>query len=70
MVKRLWWGCAATFGLAAVLAVSACAGQVGGSAVPIDPDDIGGVVRSSTGPEAGVSGRRSSRSRSGPSRSP
>ena len=50
MVKRLWWGCATMFGLAAVLAVSACAGSV----VLIDPDDIGGVVRSSTGPEAGV----------------
>ena len=38
MVKRLRLGCAATFGLAAVLAASACAD----SAVPIDPDDIGG----------------------------
>ena len=50
MVKRLWLGSAAMFSLAAVLAVSACAG----SEVLIDPDDIGGVVRSSTGPEAGV----------------
>ena len=28
--------------------------QRSGAAVPIDPDDIGGVVTSSNGPEAGV----------------
>ena len=42
---------------AAVLALSVTtmgARQAGGSAVPIDSDDIGGVVTSSTGPEAGV----------------
>ena len=31
-----------------------CVDQGGGSAVAIDPDDIGGVVTSAQGPEAGV----------------
>src|SRR4029453_9222683 len=42
----------------AVLLASSIAGigarQAGGNAVPIDNDDIGGVVTSSKGPEAGV----------------
>src|SRR6187551_3768725 len=41
---------------AAVIAIAAPAGaqQAGAPAVAIDNDDIGGVVRSSKGPEAGV----------------
>ncbi|HEY3167306.1 MAG TPA: hypothetical protein VGK57_08765, partial [Candidatus Binatia bacterium] len=47
----------AIFGVAAVIA--ACAMQMGGeqstgAAVRIDNDDIGGVVTSTKGPEAGV----------------
>ena len=42
----------------AALLISSIAGvgarQTGGSAVPIDADDIGGVVTSAKGPEAGV----------------
>jgi len=44
-------------GLALALFVAADAGraqQAGGEAVPIDSDDIGGVVTSANGPEAGV----------------
>jgi hypothetical protein len=36
------------------LRASTVAGQAGGGQVAIDPDDIGGVVTSATGPEAGV----------------
>ena len=41
---------------AAVIAIAAPAGaqQAGAPAVAIDNDDIGGVVRSASGPEAGV----------------
>src|SRR2546426_10725265 len=54
--KLLYLGVAAV-GIAAVIA--ACAAQMGGeqstgAAVRIDDDDIGGVVTSAKGPEAGV----------------
>ena len=45
------------FAVASVLMASFAwvnAQQRSGAAVPIDPDDIGGVVTSSNGPEAGV----------------
>jgi hypothetical protein len=51
-----WWSIAA-IALVGVLATSAArmdAGQAGAGAVAIDPDDIGGRVTSSKGPEAGV----------------
>jgi hypothetical protein len=50
---------AASLAVAGVLAAAASftwvnAQQTSGAAVAIDPDDIGGVVTSSNGPEAGV----------------
>lgn len=50
--RRLWWG-AVAMALAASLTY-VTAQQQNSGAVAIDPDDIGGVVRSAKGPEAGV----------------
>ena len=41
-------------GFVALLAVPSCTGGVDVPAVPLDSDDIGGVVTSTNGPEAGV----------------
>jgi hypothetical protein len=57
MKNKKAWLCAVAAGIAALIA--ACAMQAGkeassGAAVRIDADDIGGVVTSAKGPEAGV----------------
>jgi hypothetical protein len=54
-MRRTWWRSAATGVLAAwLVAVSLAAGQAPRSAVRVDADDIGGLVTSSRGFEAGV----------------
>src|SRR2546425_12682694 len=56
MTKRIWYpGIYIAVLLAGSLA-GVGAGQRGGGAVQIDNDDIGGVVTSAKGPEAGVWG--------------
>src|SRR5882757_10391492 len=50
-IARAWYLGAAVFGVAGVLAAGPLTAQV---TVTIDADDIGGVVTSSKGPEAGV----------------
>ncbi len=54
--KRLGWrlAMAAAAGMFLASFVALNAGQAGGAAVAIDADDIGGVVTSAQGPEAGV----------------
>ena len=56
ITKKVFYLSALAVGIAAVIA--ACASQMGGEqsagAVRIDNDDIGGVVTSAKGPEAGV----------------
>ena len=56
--KRIWSvALSLALGLAVALAMGGreiVAGQAGGAAVAIDSDDIGGVVTSAKGPEAGV----------------
>jgi hypothetical protein len=55
-VKATWYLGAALIAITAVLAGSAVrlGAQQAASAVPIDGDDIGGVVTGPNGPEAGV----------------
>ena len=52
--RRLWWGAIALVVAGSLTYVTAQQPGTASGGVAIDPDDIGGVVRSAKGPEAGV----------------